>query len=185
MRYFVDLKPYFNFRMAYPKDKVLSETDYIAVHNYFYFQEDMEWGIIGDNQAEINLERTSNFDCIECNSQTIDLDDIAAKKIIIAGASSWGLFNEKFQLEYSDKTYEAIPIYLGEWSHPIEMHTRHMFEAETADYTKCNLLRKYRHRAGQAFIYYNVKELSESKEIRKIIFPDNICMFIFGITLES
>ena len=184
MRYFVDLKPYFNFRMAYPKDTDLSETDYIGVHNYFYFQEDIEYGIIGNHEVTVNIERTDDFDCVECNNQIICLDSIPAKKIILAGACGWGQFRENFKFVFADRSVCCASVFLGDWAWPPKIWIKGSMETEGRD-LECSTLKEYKRRDGPACIYYKIIELPDIKKIKQIILPDNICMYIFGITLEA
>ena len=185
MRYYVDLKPYFNLRMAYPQDTALNEVDYIGTHNYFFIQEGMEWGIISNHEAAIKLERTDNFDCIECNNQIIEVPGITGDKIVIAGCCIWEFYNEKFKIEYDDGSTEYVPVCFGDWARSIEDFTKYTLELETSQYEKCKILKECPRRDGTAYIYYVAASLNHAQKVKRIIFPDNICMFIFGITLEA
>ena len=190
MNYFVNLKPYFNYRLVYPKNTVLSETDYIAVHNYFYYQEDFVWGKVSNHEAAIKLDRTDDChengfcDCIECEGQVIEVHDIECDKIIIAGVCAWGYYNENFKVEFTDGTCKSVPVFLKDWACPPEAIAKSSMERDGAEYMRGRTLVEFKRKDGPCYVHYVKSDLDSVKKVRRIIFPDNICMYIFGITLE-
>ncbi|MDR1093294.1 MAG: hypothetical protein LBL66_04010 [Clostridiales bacterium] len=172
--------------MAYPKDTPLIEAEFIGVDNRFYFQEDLAWGgPTGDGKAEIRLERTEEeHDCVECDGQTVEIPGIECDRAVIAGACAWGYFREKFRVVFDDGTAADAEVNFFDWAWSVGTVIGTSMEAESGDF-ECGVLKEYERRDGQAFIYYNVTELPEPKRVKQIVFPDNICMFIFGITLEA
>ena len=183
MNYFVDLKPYFNYRVVYPKDTPLNETEYIGIHNYFYFQEGADWGEVGNHEAAIRLDRTEDYDCIECEGQIVDIPDVKCDKIIIAGVCAWGYYHEKFKMEYDDGTHETVPVFFKDWACPPELVIKANMEKEADRYMKGGTLAEFKRRDGPAYIHYVTAGLDPAKKVRRIIFPDNICMYVFGVTL--
>ena len=187
MRYYADLKPHFNMRVAYPKDTALSETEYIGLHNYFYIQEDMKWGkAVSNGDAAIKLERTDDFDCVVCDGQVIEIPNKKSNRIIISGSCCWsvGYQVEKFTVEYADGTNAAAVVYFGDWGWPSDIFTKYTMEMDTAHFKNIKILKEFPRRDGTGYIHYTAAKLDPAKKIKRIIFPDNINMFVFGITLE-
>jgi hypothetical protein len=184
MKHFVDLKPYFNFRMAYPKETALSDTRFLDARNCF-FQDDLDWGgRICGGEAEIRLERTEEHDCVECDNQTVEIPNAECRKITIAGGCAWEYFREMFKIVFTDGTFAYAGVNFGDWALSHEPWIATSMEAEAREFLH-NVLKECERRDGRVFIYYDATELPETKRVKRIIFPDNICMFILGITLEA
>ena len=184
MKYYVDLKRYLNFRISYPKETPKDEIEDYAANNYLLQEDFKKGGIIGNSTAEIYYKKAGNFDCIECGGLVINIPDILCSGITIAGSCAWGAFREKFKIIFSDGSYAFADVAFWEIASTPEEFIKYLFEAEAKD-LQYSVLKEYGQGNERAYIYYNTTVFPETKKIRRIIFPDNICMFIFGITLEN
>lgn len=186
MNYYFDLKQHFDMRMVYPKDTKLNEKSFIGTHNHFFNEEDYPFGIFNKEDISVKFERNKEFfDCIECKGQAIEVENINCNKITFAGFCAWGYFKENFLLEFMNGLTEEIIVHFFDWAWSPINSIKWSMEMESENLKNCSktLFQRDR-REGEAFMYYSISEINnKGNKLKRIIFPDNICMYISAITI--
>lgn len=195
-RYFVDLKPCFNSRMVYPKNYKVTDGKYIGINNHFFTEENFKFGEISKAGVFACFERNKKLlDNIEPESQIIEIPEIPCDRISVFGYGSWGFYKEKIKLLFSDGSidYAKVSLYyvLGNIQYTIGVS----YFGERKMYSEYeNVFGQYKgvsHADGKVqekdfSIYYCITELEiKGRKLRQIVLPDNICVNIMAITLES
>ena len=183
---YLDLTKIFNYRMVYPESAKIPDRDGPA-SNYikektFSFDKICE----GGGASCIFRRNKQGYDNVICNSQTVDVEDIAIQKITIVGLCSWGNFKEKFLLKFSDESTGIAIANFMDMCWPLENAVRSSIGIDKQIYSEanhvfCELDCKYQ----KGYLSYYTTTLQGNKKLRQIIFPDNCLMNIFAITLEN
>jgi len=185
-RYYVDLKPVFNQRYVFPyNDKLPS-----------FLEENFKFGEVGKDGLIVFIDRNADKqDNAFCDGQTIDVPDVPCDRVAIAGTCGWGIYKEDFRLEFADGTvdYAMAKFYDQNWAAKPAIEASMDWDA--AEYTDYNhILASYEKsdieqhepRYKECYIYYYITDIkTKGRRLRRIIFPDNMFMNIFAITLEA
>jgi hypothetical protein len=191
-KHHVDLKHYFNYRLVYPQNTEVQETDtdnYKGITNNFFFEEDFDFKkLITTGNEEFIFERNKDLnDCIECRQTVVEVPDIDCKRISLAGISTWGMYKEKFKLIFDDGSSDNAIGYFADVAWPVHKYQQWFLGIEKEamlDGSKI-LCGPKKAREHEFYIYHYSTEFEKTRKLKKIIFPDNIFMYIFAITLED
>ena len=186
-RFYADLKPVFNRRYVFPAG---TETDKMRP---YFVEENFRFGVIEKDGAAVLIERNeAKMDNAVCDGQTVGTPDVPCGRAVIAGISSWGFYKENFTLKFSDGSVDYARAKFYDWCWPAKFIIESSLGLETEECTDYNHIlasypKPYDEKSGpDYYIYYYVTELGiKGRKLRQIIFPDNMFMNIFAITLEA
>lgn len=170
-----------NHKLFYDSVPDLSKN--FGLENICGLKEKLSWmeeEIINGVEFRLNF---GTFDNIQCSNQEI-LVTTRADKLHILGFAYWGDTKEIFTIKYADGTEELIYVPFIDWSHPFGGV---ISEIEFADVQVKTAKQTWAFGALEhpIFIHHSVSALNGSKEIEKIVLPQNMFIHIFAVTLEN
>lgn len=185
---YLDLAKYYNGRMVYSKTEANEDEDIGRESKYCFFDEDkFEYGVkecLGN--AGFYFKRgKEKKDCIICRGQEIILNSYPCHGIMFAGFCIWGYFKEKFILRFCDGSEEEIFIGFSDIAYTMEQISVGNMDAETKDYLSfAKVLSKEQSLVDSVhYLYYQEMRFNQLRRLQKIVFPDNVLMYIAAITI--
>jgi len=180
---YIDLKLFFNKRHVYPAVK---EFD---IMNPYYVEENFQFGEVESNGVFAYLDRNAEkMDSMNCLNQVVEAGDVMCDGIVIVGTCCWGYFKEEFKLKFSDGSTDAAKAIFFDWYYSIEQGIKDSLELDAKELSEYNhVFRRQVKRDDEkdcCFIYYYKTDFKiKGRKLRQIIFPDNMFMNIFAITV--
>ena len=183
-RHYINLKPFFNKRHVYPASTILDPRHPYYVEECFKFGE-----VEGDGVFAYLTRNQDMMDNMNCADQVIEIDDLFCDRIVILGTCCWGIYKEQFELRFSDGTIEYADAKFYDWYWPAEPAIKASFDLEAKEFSDYNhIFAKFVKRDNEkeyCFMYYYKTDLKiKGRKLKQIVFPDNMFMNIFAITLE-
>lgn len=181
--YFVNLKPYFNFRAVYSNDTTNDGEVPRFSQKYFKF------GMIAGDGVAARFGHNSEYkDSIVCARQSIMIESIPCDDVVVLGTCCWGAYAEKFQLVFSDGTEDVAEARYLDWCWPLPSYELEFTQQRAWLLSYGRVFTKYpkfNGAPGEDYIFYTKTELSiKRRNLKQIILP-NIFMNIFAITLYA
>ena len=177
----IDLKPFMNHKVIY--EKLPEGGAEFGLDNICILKEDVKFRREERiNGIDFRFE-TGETDNIMCEKQSLKVGK-TIKKLHLVGFAYWGNIHDFFRIIYADGEEEMLRVGMADWSHSAdaEIYTRAFFKEDEISTAKIVLS------SGQIshLVYFHLfsGEVKSDKLIREIIFPDNMFLHIFAITLE-
>lgn len=180
----LDVKPYCNHKFIYaraPKIKE-GETD-VGLDNEYVLKSDLRIQPVDEFDGIVFKFSFGRYDNITCERQHIPVGQRINKVHFLAFAY-WGNTNEYFKIIYQDGTEEFVRIPFIDWSHTASKKTQDI--AVFGDNTTTVKVAMCQGEDPHLVYFHHIScELKQGKTIKEIVFPDNMFIHIFAITLET
>lgn len=182
-RTYIDLKSFFNKRHVYPAS---TEFDIL---NPYYVEEQFRFGEIESNGVFAYIDRNAEkLDSMNCLKQTVEINDLPCDSIVFIGTCCWGYYKEEFKLKFSDGSTGCAKAVFFDWYWSVEDTIKVAIGLDAEELSEYNhVFRKQIKRDDKkdyCFIYYYKTDFKiKGRKLRQIIFPDNMFMNIFAITV--
>ena len=186
MREFIqlDIKPYLNHRLIYntPQQIEKGRTDFGLDNDYVLkLNLNMQESAIF-NEVEFKFV-FGKFDNITCEGQRLEIGE-CINKLHFIGFAYWGDTNEYFKVVYEDETEEMVEVPFNDWSHAVfKVPWGNGMCGENTETVKITMSSG----ASTHLVHFHhiVCDINKGKKVKEIIFPDNMFIHIFAITLEK
>ncbi len=185
MKEYVKLRPYYNTRVLCPRGRMKE----IPEEERFFDEESFRLGTPEWSGRESFVFEKDGMgrDGIVCEGQTIKTGGRNCLRIAIAGFCIFGYFKEDFILKFSDGSGEKFRVCFSDVRYPMDVIIKPTMDMETKDrLTSTNIFGEKTAEGSKRYIYYSEKEIENKERIlEEIVFPDNILMYVLGVTIDD
>ncbi len=178
----LNLAPLMNHRLVY--EELPGADEEFGLDNICILQENFKYKAQEKiNGAEFKIE-TGNYDNMVSERQRLEVND-SADRLHILGFGYWGDAQENLKIVYGDGEKQDVGIALLDWSHgKIEDSFAKGF-FEKYELLPAGAMLSTGRLIHAIYFHHCISEVESGKTIREIIFPDNMFMHIFAVTLEQ
>ena len=126
---------------------------------------------------------TGNYDNMSCEGQRLEVG-MAAEKLHVIGFGYWGDICENLKVVYDDGSSEIIQIVLPDWSHSEKDDAMTQFLCREKEIRNAKIVLSSGRLKHLIYFHHFACGLDKNKIIKELIFPDNMFMHIFALSLE-
>lgn len=177
----LDISKRCNHKLIY--DKLPESGDY-GLDNICILKENFSWN--GEDKTDgtkFELCMKDWFDNMVCEGQELEIDEYA-EKLHFAGFAYWGDAYETLKVVYEDGETEFARIAFSDWSHSPEEDIQTLFFMRDNPITQTGVCISSGRFVHLIYFHHCRCFVKRDKKIRKIVFPDNMFMHVFAVTLE-
>lgn len=123
-------------------------------------------------------------DNIVCEGQELELNE-RVKAIHFIGFTYWGDACENFRLVYEDGTEEYVKVAFVDWSRSSQDCIETRFLIKNGSVTTAGICLSSGRIIHPVYFHHYGCRVNGDKKVRKMVFPDNMFMHIFAVTMEE
>lgn len=178
----LDISELCNHKLIYGK---LLETEDYGLDNICILKEDFKFK---DRETldgiDFQFYVGEQADNIACEAQQLEINE-RVKALHFIGFTYWGDTCEYFRLVYEDGTVEYMNIAFVDWSHDIQNDVETSFLMKAGSVAKVGICISSGKMIHLIYFHHYTYRACSHKKLRKIIFPDNMFIHIFAVTIEK
>ena len=156
----------------------------IGLDNIYIQRQDLRWNTLEQIDGTCFRFNFGSFDNVVCDSQIIPIGE-KIKKLHVIGFAYWGDTNEMFQIKYFDGSVERYNIPFIDWSHRAVDNVNNAYIFQGKQIYTPKIVISSGALVHTIHIHHCICNLEVDKVIKEIVFPDNMFIHIFAVTIES
>ncbi len=178
----INLKKYFNHKLFYKKIPVGNESFGLDGICFLIKNENSDVTLSKDNIDFLISQGT--FDNFELQNQVILIDNFA-EKLHFLGFAYWGDANENIKILYEDGSEDIICLEILDWTSYPPKGKEWDYLIKDTKYYEPILIETAGDVELEVKIHHFSINVNSKIEIKELIFPENLLIHIFAITIEN
>ncbi len=189
-KYYLNIADTFDTRIVYDSEAAqeAAQRNALGVNNLYIDEKDFKFFQVvrKDNMAFVFRRNELLMDNAVCRNQTVDCCSIPCRKISIAGICNWGYYSEDFILKFTDGSESKLYATFADWIFPFDKQAEYESErGREFNLEKHRVLASFNTNGPEVVLSYSTADFGKTRLLDKLMFPDNIFMNVFAVTLEG
>ena len=189
-KYYLNISDAFDTRVVYDKASAHeAELKHeLGINNLYIDEKDFKFfQVVRKSNLSFVFRRNENLmDNASCRNQIVECPSVPCRKISILGTCNWGYFSEDFVLKFDDGSESKLYATFADWIFPFDKMADCYSEKGAEFYLeKHRVFDKYQSNGPEVILSYTTADFGKTRLLDKLVFPDNMFMNVFAVTLEG